>query len=328
MTQSGKLVARLGVLAMAVILSGVAITQRDTHAGDNSYLAAILEKDKLIRNTPSPRVVFVGGSNLAFGVDSKMLQDSLGMPVVNMGLYAKLGLRYMLAQAKPYLRKGDVIIIVPEYDQFYGEFANGDNTLNTALLYTPPDRIGDFIRSYSIIDVLVRPRVENAREAFLRTAAAAVGREDQFFPPDTNPVYNRHSFNEFGDAVSHIGKKGLNPDSIFVKPLPPMKEFNRKSLSDLNDFETLAQSRGAHAYFMFPSYIDRSYVINVPAIDSLAKRLSGGMRVPVVGRPSDFVYPKQYFFDTRYHLTGEGRELRTLELMKLLRSLPGIAAPK
>ena len=328
MTQSGKLIARLGILAAAVIFSGVAITQRGTHAGDNSYLAAILEKDKLIRNTPSPRVVFVGGSNLAFGVDSKMLQDSLGMPVVNMGLYAKLGLRYMLAQAKPYLRKGDVIIIVPEYDQFYGEFANGDNTLNTALLYTPPDRIGDFIRSYSIIDVLVRPRVENAREAFLRTAAAAVGRENEFFPPDTNPVYNRHSFNEFGDAVSHIGKKGLNPDSIFVKPLPPMKEFNRKSLSDLNDFETLAESRGAHAYFMFPSYIDRSYVINVPAIDSLAKRLSGGMRVPVVGRPSDFVYPKQYFFDTRYHLTGEGRELRTLELLKLLRSLPGIAAPK
>jgi hypothetical protein len=326
MTQSGKLITRLGILAMAIILSGVAITQRDTHAADNSYLAAILEKDQLIRNTPSPRVILVGGSNLAFGVDSRMLIDSLHMPVVNMGLYAKLGLKYMLAQAKPYVRKGDVIVIVPEYDQFYGDFANGDNTLNTALLYTPPDRIGDFIRSYSIIDVLVRPRVENAREAFLRTAAAAVGREDQFFPPDTNPVYNRHSFNQYGDAVSHIGKKGLDPDSIFVKPLPPMKEFNRKSLADLNDFEARAESQGAHAYFMYPSYIDRSYVINVPAIDSLAKKLSTGMRVPIVGTPRDFVYPKQYFFDTRYHLTGEGRELRTLELLKLLRSLPGIAA--
>jgi hypothetical protein len=90
----------------------------------------------------------------------------------------------------------------------------------------------------------------------------------------------------------------------------------RKSLSDLNDFEARAELQGAHAYFMYPSYIDRSYVINVSAIDSLAKRLSGGMRVPIVGMQSDFVYPKQYFFDTRYHLTGE--------LLKLLRSLPGI----
>jgi len=32
-----------------------------------------------------------------------MMQDSLNVRVVNMGLYAKLGLRYMLAQVKPYI---------------------------------------------------------------------------------------------------------------------------------------------------------------------------------------------------------------------------------
>ena len=47
----------------------------------------------------------------------------------------------MLAQVRPYIRQGDVVVVVPEYDQFYGDFANGDNTLNTALLYAPADRI-------------------------------------------------------------------------------------------------------------------------------------------------------------------------------------------
>ncbi len=325
MAPAGKLAVRLGALALAVIATGIIATRQDARASDNSYIAAILEKDQLIRNTPSPRLVLVGGSNLAFGIDSKVLEDSLHMPVVNMGLYAKLGLRYMLAQARPYVRKGDVIIVVPEYDQFYGDFANGDNTLNTALLYTPSDRVGDFIRSYSVIDVLVRPRVENARESLLRSASALIGREEKFFPPDTNPVYNRHSFNQYGDAISHLGKKSMNPDSIFVKPLPPMKQFNARTLDDLNALDEKARTAGAHAYFIFPSYIDRSYTINVAAIDSLSGKLRAGMTMPVVGSPSDFVYPGRLFFDTRYHLNGEGRELRTQQLLKLLRSLPGIA---
>src|SRR6266576_1729813 len=128
------------LLGLAVVLTGVAISQYDTRAGDDNYLAAVLEKDRLIRTTPSPKIILVGGSNLAFGIDSRMMKDSLGVNVVNMGLYAKLGLRYMLAQVKPYIRRGDVVIIVPEYDQFYGNFSEGDNTLNTALLYAPPDR--------------------------------------------------------------------------------------------------------------------------------------------------------------------------------------------
>ena len=110
-----KLLIRLLILTLAIVLTGLAIGQYDTHVRDDNYLAAVLEKDRLIRTTPSPKMILVGGSNLAFGIDSKMLQDSLGIRVVNMGLYAKLGLRYMLAQVRPYIKTGDVVIVVPEY---------------------------------------------------------------------------------------------------------------------------------------------------------------------------------------------------------------------
>lgn len=316
-----KIVLRIILLSFAIIISGILIGQYDTHLRDDNYLAAVLEKDRLIRNTPSPKIILVGGSNLAFGIDSKEMEDSLGLRVVNMGLYAKLGLKYMLAQVRPYIRQGDVVVVVPEYDQFYGDYANGDNTLNTALLYAPADRIPDFIRSYSIVDVVLRPRVENARRSFLKAAAAAIGRESQFFPPDTNPVYNRHSFNQYGDVVSHLGKKPPHdPDSIFVKPLPPLKDFNRHTLEDLNSIGDKAKEESAHAYFMWPSYIDRSYVINVAAIDSLQKKLVAGMRMPLIGTARDFVYPGRLFFDTRYHLNGDGRQIRTQKMIGILRS--------
>ena len=314
-----KLILRLVALTVAIVLSGLLIGQFHTDQRDDSYLAAVLEKDRLIRNTPSPKIILVGGSNLAFGIDSKAIEDSLGLHVVNMGLYAKLGLKYMLAQVRPYIKAGDVVAVVPEYDQFYGDYSNGDQTLNTALLYAPPDRIPDFIRSYSIVDVVLRPRVENARRSFLRAFAAAVGREQMLFPQDTNAVYNRRSFNQYGDAVSHLNKPGMNPDSIFVKRLPPLKEFNRGTLKDLNSIASRAKEEKAHAYFLFPSYIDRSYVINVAPIDSLRRKLVRGMNIPILGTPKDFVMNKEYFFDTRYHLNREGRDLRTSRMIQVLR---------
>ena len=314
----GRLLVRLALLTLAIVLTGLVIGQYDARAQDDNYLAAVLEKDRIIRAAPSPKLVLVGGSNLAFGIDSKMLQDSLGLPVVNMGLYAKLGLKYMLAQVRPYVKRGDIVVVVPEYDQFYGDFANGDHTLSTALLYAPNDRVGDFIGSYSVVDVVFRPRVENARRSFLRAAAAAVGKENQFFPPDTNPVYNRRSFNSFGDVVSHLGREGMNPDSIFVGPLPAMQTFNEETIDFLNGLAKHAERNGARVYFMFPSYIDRALERNSAQIDSLRAKLDQNLRIPILGTARDFAYPGSHFFDTRYHLNEAGRSARTRQMAAML----------
>jgi hypothetical protein len=301
--------------------SGFLISRYDTRASDDNYLAAVLEKDRLIRSTPSPKIILVGGSNLAFGIDSRMLRDSLKVNVVNMGLYAKLGLRYMLAQVKPYIRAGDVVVIVPEYDQFYGKFSEGDNTLNTALLYAPPDRIGDFVKSYSVVDVVLRPRVENVRRAFLQATADAFGKKNEYFPPDTNPVYNRRSFNQYGDMMSHLGRKSMKPEAIYAGDLPPASEFSREAVEELNDIADAARSRRARVYFLFPSYMDRAYNNNASAIAGLQSRLEREMRIPILGAPKDFVYPSNWFFDTRYHLNDLGRGPRTANMVEILRAV-------
>ncbi len=308
------------LLGAAIVGSGFLVSRYDTRASDDNYLAAVLEKDRLIRSTPSPKIILVGGSNLAFGIDSRMMRDSLNVNVVNMGLYAKLGLRYMLAQVKPYIRPGDVVVVVPEYDQFYGKFSEGDNTLNTALLYAPSDRIGDFVKSYSVVDVVLRPRVENVRRGFLQAAADAFGMKNEYFPPDTNPVYNRRSFNQYGDMMSHLGRKSMKPDAIYAGNLPPAREFSRAAVEELNDIADAARSRGAQVYFLFPSYMDRAYSNNSGAIADLQRRLKKEMRIPILGTPKDFVYPSNWFFDTRYHLNELGRGPRTTKMIEIMRA--------
>jgi hypothetical protein len=162
--------------------------------------------------------------------------------------------------------------------------------------------------------------MENTRRSFLEATADLFGVKNEYFPHDTNPVYNRHSFNQYGDVVSHLGKKSMNPDEIYVSALPPAKEFNWKTVDELNDIGDAALARGAHAYFLFPSYIDRSYRINIGAIDWLRRRLSHDMRVPILGTAKDFVFPSSWFFDTRFHLNELGRGPRTAKMIQILRA--------
>lgn len=70
-----------------------------------------------------PAVVLLGGSNVAFGYDSEMLSDSLGMPVVNAGLHASIGLKYIIDDCFPRLRRGDILVLSPEYGHFFGDMA-------------------------------------------------------------------------------------------------------------------------------------------------------------------------------------------------------------
>jgi hypothetical protein len=106
----------VAVLIFATLLVGVMCLP--PRPARTSYLASAIDKVKMLKTVPGPRLILIGGSNLAFGIDSAYLQNRLQMPVINMGVHIAFGLRYMLNQARPYLRSGDIVVIVPEYEHF------------------------------------------------------------------------------------------------------------------------------------------------------------------------------------------------------------------
>jgi hypothetical protein len=70
-------------------------------------------------------VVLLGGSNVAFGYDSELISDSMNMPVINAGLHASAGLKYIIDDCFPRLRTGDILVFSPEYGHFFGKMAYG-----------------------------------------------------------------------------------------------------------------------------------------------------------------------------------------------------------
>src|SRR5512134_3334134 len=112
-----KLLGRVALLA-ALVLGSMAFL----YFGPVPYkhqLAMLIDKRVMLDATPAPRVILVGGSNLMFGVDSALLEQSLGVPVVNMGIFGGLGLLAPLDVILPHVQPADTVVLVPEYTMLF-----------------------------------------------------------------------------------------------------------------------------------------------------------------------------------------------------------------
>jgi hypothetical protein len=84
-----------------------------------SGIAAIIDKHSRLEQRQSPKIIFIGGSNVLMGLDSAEIQKAFKRDVVNMGLGISLGLRYQLEEIRDQINPGDLIVVMPEYCNFY-----------------------------------------------------------------------------------------------------------------------------------------------------------------------------------------------------------------
>lgn len=103
---------------------------------NKSGLCEYNHKISLLNSTKAPRIIIIGGSNAAFGIDSKMLIDSIHMNVVNFGLHAGIGIRYVMNDYLNYLKNGDVVVMQVEYSNFFTGGNGNDRTLTQLMMAT------------------------------------------------------------------------------------------------------------------------------------------------------------------------------------------------
>ncbi len=312
-----KLASRILLLLALVLVTYILIILAARPKTSSSALAAIVDKDRLVRTTPSPKVLFVGGSNVAVGIDSPMVQEKLGMPVVNMGLHGGLGLVFPLNQVKPYLGAGDLVVLSPEYQDFFG-LANGDDTL-LDILYIDPSA-AQYIEPKQWLTL--------AGQLPASMQFQFQGVIGSLFVKEENPVYYRSGFNQNGDVVSHLNKPStidLTDKHLFGSTTPT---FDDTSIGIIDEFTAYAQSRGARVVFFFPPIPDSQYAENEKLIQLVCRRLAETATVTIAGRPSDYAFPITFFFDTLYHLNAQGRQVRTEKIVEQLTSISAGKAVK
>lgn len=330
------LVSRLILLAvatLATVMLCVFIVTRGDYSSSTSYLAAILDKHERLATLKSPRIIFVGGSGLAFSLDSPEIERAFRLPVVNMGLHADLGLRWMLAEVKPYVGRGDLIVIVPEFEQFENNF-NGAGAVLTETLLTLPSGL-NYVESLQQVKTMpeaLMPKIVSNMFRYVKRSAGRPG------PPatTTEPWYQRNAFNEQGDDVAHLRKS--NEDlvrhtmaqghaRVFRQSAESMTGFRDEdaAIAALNRFESLATDRGARTFLSYPCFPSLFADHNRTALEGLDSRLRASLRFEIINSLQQAALPADHFFDSRYHLTAPGREQCSERMMAALRSR-GIAS--
>ena len=246
----------------------------------------------------TPKIIFIGGSSLALGLDSEIVERQTHMQVVNMGLNGGLGLRYMLDEVKANIRPGDIIVISPEYEHWHGSLLDGGLNMLWAIRANPKSITA--LSSPNQILVIAQNAPEFIQEKF-----------SELLPGRRNPVYNRDAFNQYGDFVNHL-------DQLHVEPLGSIARINEQpdnpnTTEVLRAFAIYANCRNARVVYSFPPLAATQLALsdNKTAIDHILAELNGISEIQVIDLPTDNVYPDNTFFDTVYHLNADGRKTRS-----------------
>jgi hypothetical protein len=271
-------------------------------------IAATIDKQALLKNADSPKIVFVGGSGVSFGLDSEMVRRELGMTVVNMGLHAGLGLRYMLAEVRPYINPGDVVVVIPEYAHF-DYLLDGSRRLRDALVVFPKGVL--YLSSARQVRTLVEHHPQSVRDQLYW--AFELSKDYSCRPP-----HCRSSFNEYGDNVGHLGKKWVDRKALSQPVSCKTGPLASTAIDTLNDFNRFAEGKQAKVFFFFPSIPEPSYSKSKGCIVLLQELLVQDLEIPLLNTPDEHIFPIEYFFNTQYHLNVVGREIRTQRIIEAL----------
>lgn len=261
----------------------------------DAFIFAYPLKMERLAGAPSPRIILIGGSNLSFSMDSALLEELTGYHVVNLGLAANLGLYFMLDSVLPDVRPGDLVVAAPEYDHYFGDFAYGNDELLRVVLDVAP-REARHLRPGSVLKLL--PMVP-AYALSKYKPQAYVGLSPKF-------GYRAESFNGYGDVDVHWDEPQMDItvyDHYGGTPNPEV-------FDELAAFAGKVADKGAAFLVTWPSFQRTSLERNRDQKAAIERRLHE-WGLSVLGRPEDYAFPDDWFWDTSYHLRGEGVKART-----------------
>jgi len=282
------------ILLLIILIAGILLPT--TPRTSANFLFAQAKKDSLLKETPSPRIIFVGGSNLSFGLNSQLIYDSLHINPINTAIHGNLGLVYMMEHTLPFIKQDDIVILSPEYHQFYGNMADGSEELLRTLVEVSPKEIKN-IDGQQFINIMS----ELPKYAFSKFKPS-----EYFTRPDLTGIYSVNSFNKYGDAYIHWGQQSqtVNPDQ------PIKQSLNKEVIKNLKRFEEHLKAKKALLYITFPCYGATSYANNEMQIAKLYDEIkSEGFNV--ISSPQEYKMPDSLIFNTNYHLTKQGVDIRT-----------------
>jgi len=260
-----------------------------------------LHKNALLKDTPSPRIILVGGSNVNFGMNSQLIKDALNLNPINTAVHAGFGMKYMFDNTLPYIKEGDIIVVIQEYDQFWGNTAYGSKSLLKV--------IADVHRGKNI-GLLGWQQIRNIAP-YIGQYAMQKYSIVEYVTYGIRPMYRENSFNEYGDTYIHW--TASSPGSGPVHE--PRRTYNPKIMDMLKMFEERMRQKGATVFISYPGLQDISFNRIENEIANIEQEYVN-YGFAILGTPQRYIMDNSLIFDTPYHLNKKGADRRTQLLIE------------
>lgn len=282
-------------------------------AFDYDYDSALADKYMRLKQTEGKRIILVGGSGLAFGLDSSIIQEKFPeYSVINMGVSIYYGILPTFDLLEANVRPGDIVIFCPEYTNAMYAKQEIDTITNWQYLESNYDILQD-------IDLTDNPRLLRYYTSYLSTKRGYLPGKKV----NGDGVYVRTGFNQYGDlTVKRRGGRSYSleiPDASIITDLG-MERYNALC-------KTLTE-RGAMCCFSFPPHstggVSKDSIKKSAAsfTAKLTEKLDSRY-CTVISEIQDYYFAGKVFYDNNYHMTLDGVKLRTEQLIRDLETYLG-----
>jgi len=280
-----------------------------TDCPDN-YLLASIDKENRLMQLQSSKIVVIGGSNTVFNIDSREISAATGLPVVNMGLHAGLGLQYMLNEVEAQIQADDILLIMPEYDQFFDRMFDGGRTTLHLIMLNPS--VFRHIKTWRQTIALLKNVGLEARSKIVFLLGKNFNEE----------IYSRRSFDEFGDLRGEIigseSQIDLQTENYWINAV---QDIDKTSIRQMNRFYARATGKGVRVFLAFPPVSLEKYPNNRRNIIDMEDYFCQNVEIPLLISPGAVKIPAIKYFNTFYHLNTIGRQQYTSALIAALKIL-------
>lgn len=243
-------------------------------------------KSNLLNETKEPRLIFVGGSNVLLGFNSKLIKDTFNLNVINYGLVAPIGLKFMVDDIISHVRKDDIIIFAPEWNQFYTQ------------MYGTGEYLSIFIKISRWKDI------NKLNYNQIKTLISGIPKymlHDIMSQKSNSP----YEYNEYGDEINHwsIKKKYKSHPSPIIDKFDI--KFGKYFINKLNELQSIC------TVIMIPpatcNVAMKKWGKQVKEVENYLKLNEH----PFIIDPNRCSFGEDYMYDSDYHLNKKGVDLRT-----------------
>lgn len=297
----------LVLLTPALVLIGGAVLP-DFY--QDSYYAVLPEMCRRLETVEHTKIVVVGGSNVAFGLDSALLEELLAekgfdYTVCPFGLYAAVGTSAMLDLSLDTLNAGDIVILALEPTT---------ETMSTYFGATA------FWKCAESAPELLLKVSDSKRSALFGNYVSYLQERQQILSsgvyPKVEGVYAKASFNGRCDLI--YDRPGnimtLGYDTTAPVDLASVR-IEDKFAQQVNDYCEAAQAAGARVWMSF-SPVNRSALTGDAenAVRSYFRLCNDTFLCPIISDPNTYVMDSGWFYDSNFHLNTAGAVVRTCAL--------------